>query len=83
MWSKYRSEIITQTKNNKLDYLTDLAFRSINRLFVVSFKNRNDDPTRDSFDKYYMLLANIKNFNALIDNKPLFDQLIKTNKKRM
>ena len=83
MWSKYRSEIIAQTKNNKLDYLTDLAFRSINRLFVVSFKNRNDDPTRDSFDKYYMLLANIKNFNALIDNKPLFDQLIKTNKKRM
>ena len=83
MWSKYRSEIITQTKNNKLDYLTDLAFRSINRLFVVSFKNRNDDPTRDSFDKYYMLLANIKNFNALIDNKLLFDQLIKTNKKRM
>ena len=83
MWSKYRSEIITQTKSNKLDYLTDLAFRSINRLFVVSFKNRNDDPTRDSFDKYYMLLANIKNFNALIDNKLLFDQLIKTNKKRM
>ena len=83
MWSKYRSEIIAQTKNNKLDYLTDLAFRSINRLFVVSFKNRNDDPTRDSFDKYYMLLANIKNFNALIDNKLLFDQLIKTNKKRM
>ena len=83
MWSKYTSEIITQTKNNKLDYLTDLAFRSINRLFVVSFKNRNDDPTRDSFDKYYMLLANIKNFNALIDNKRLFDQLIKTNKKRM
>ena len=52
-------------------------------MFVVSFKNRNDDPTRDSFDKYYMLLANIKNFNALIDNKLLFDQLIKTNKKRM
>ena len=35
-----------------------------------------------SFIKYYMPLVEIKDFNALIDNKPIFDQL-KTNKKRM
>ena len=28
---------------------------------------------RDSFDKYYMQLVEIKDFNALIDNKPFFD----------
>ena len=51
-WNKYRPEIITQTKNNNLDYLIDPTFRDINRLFVPSFKNGNDDPTSDSFDKY-------------------------------
>ena len=53
-WNKYISEITTQTKNNNLDYLIDLKFRNINRLFVLSFRNGNDDPTKESFDKYYM-----------------------------
>ena len=33
---------------------------------------------RDSFDKYYMPLAEIKYFNALIENKPFFDQSVKS-----
>ena len=41
-------------------------------MFVLSFKNGNNDPTRDPFDKYYMPLVEIKDFNALIDNKPFF-----------
>ena len=77
-WSKYRSEITAQTKNNSLDYVIDPTFRNINRLFVLSFKNGNDDPTRNSFDEYYMPLVEIKYFNALIDNKPFFDQLVKS-----
>ena len=50
----------TQTKNNNLDYLIDSAFRNINRLFVISFKNGDNDPTRYSFDKYYMSLAELE-----------------------
>ena len=46
-------------------------------MFVLSFKNGNDDPTRDSSVKYYMPLVEIKDFNALIDNKPFFDQSVK------
>ena len=34
-------------------------------------------PTRDSFEEYYMLLVEIKNVNALIDNKSFFDQPVK------
>ena len=49
--NKYRSEIITQQKNNNLDYLIDPPFRSINRLFVVSFKNVDNDPTKYSVDE--------------------------------
>ena len=32
-WSKYKSEITTQTKNNNLNYLIDPTLRNINRLF--------------------------------------------------
>ena len=48
-WNKYRSETTTQTKNNNLDYLINPTFENINRLFVLLFKNGNDDPTRNSF----------------------------------
>ena len=43
-------------------------------MFVFSFKNGNDNPTRNFFDKYFMLFGEIKGFNASIDNKPVFDQ---------
>ena len=46
-------------------------------MFVLSFKNDNVDPSRDSFDKYYMPLVEIKDSNALIDSQPLFDQPVK------
>ena len=75
--NKYRSEITTKSKNNNLNYLIDPTFRNINRLFVISFKNGDDDTTRNSFGKYYMSLVEIKNFNALIDNKPFSDQQVK------
>ena len=68
---------LTQPKNNNLDYLIDTKFRNICRLFVLSFKNGNNDPARYSFDKYDMLLVEIKDFNALINNKPFFGQLVK------
>ena len=46
-------------------------------MFALSFKNGYDDPTKSSFYKYYMSLVEIKDFNALIDNKPFFDQPVK------
>ena len=50
-------------------------------MLTLSFKNAINDPARDSLDKCYMPLIEIKGFNALIDNKPFFDQPVKTNKK--
>ena len=37
-WNKYLCQVATQAKSNNLDYLIDLAFRIINRLFALSFK---------------------------------------------
>ena len=51
-WNKYRSEITSRSKNSNLDYLIDPTLRNINRLFVISFKNGDDDLTRNSSDKY-------------------------------
>ena len=78
-WNKYRSKTTTEAKNNNLDYLIDSTFRNFNRLFVLWFQNGNDYPMRDSFNKYNMQLIEIKGFNALIDNKPFFDQPVKSN----
>ena len=76
-WNKYRSEIAAQSNNNNLDYMIDVTFTNINRLFVLSFKNGNDDPTRNYFDKYCKPLVEMKDVNVLIDNKPFFDQSVK------
>ena len=54
--------------------MIDPKFKNNNTLFVLSFKNGYDDPTRDSFSKYYMSLVEIKYFSTLTDNKPFFDQ---------
>ena len=77
IWNKYGSATTKKPKNNDLHYMIDPTFRNVNRMLVPSFKNDNDDPTRHLFDKYYMPLAEIKDFNALIGNKPFFDQPIK------
>ena len=57
-WSKYKSEITAQTKNNNLDYLIDPTVRKIKRSFALSFKNSNDDSTRDFCDDYYSRVSN-------------------------
>ena len=44
---------------------------------MLSFKNGDGGPTRNYFDEYYMPLVEIKDFNALTDNKPFFDQSAK------
>ena len=63
--------------------LINITCRNINRLLLLSFKAGENDPTRNSFNKYYIPLVEIKDSNALIDNKPFFDQPVKTHKKRM
>ena len=50
-------------------------------MFVLSSKNGNNDPTRNSFNKYYIPLIAIKDFNSLIDNKQFFDQPVKSKQK--
>ena len=63
-----------QIKNNNFNYLIDPTFTKVNRLFVLSFENKND---RKSFSKYCVSNVQIKDFNVLIDGKSSFDMPIK------
>ena len=38
MWSEYQSRVLTHTRNQFIDYLTDPSFQGVNKLFVLSFK---------------------------------------------
>ena len=54
--------------------MTDLTSTNIDRLLVLPFENSDNNPTKNSFFfYYYMPLAEIKDFNLLIDNKSFFD----------
>ena len=55
-----------------------MNIQNINRLFVLSLKNGNNDPGKNYFDKCYMLLVEIKVFHALINSKPFINQPIKS-----
>ena len=57
-----------QAANNNLNYLIDPVFIHVNRLFVLSFKYENDI---NSISKYYVPKAGVKDFNVLIDGKPV------------
>ena len=72
-WNKYRSQITIQPQNNNLNYLIELTFINVNRLFVLSSTRGNASDNRDSFSHYYVPNVEIKDFNVLIDGKSLFD----------
>ena len=46
-------------------------------MFALSLKNGGGALKIDSFDQCYISLVEINGFNALIDNKPFFDQPVK------
>ena len=77
-WSKYRSKMTHQTKNN-LNYLIDPTFTKVNRLFVLSFENENDET---SFSKYYVPNVQRKDFNVLISGKTFLDLPIKNDEEK-
>ena len=55
----------------------DAAFRNINKLFFLHSKMVTSILQEMLFNKYYMPLIEIKDFNALIDNKASIYQPVK------
>ena len=79
-------KMTVQLQNNNLNYLIDLTFTNVNRLFVLSFQriageNNTTKDHRDSFSHYYVPNIRIKDFDVLIDGKNLFDLPVKNEEK--
>ena len=56
--------------------LLDSSFEGINRLFVLAFATRDNDPTQNSYRTYCLPRVNITNCNIRIDSRNFYDQLI-------
>ena len=39
-WNKYQSKVVKGRQNQYLGYLIDLSFMGVNRLFLLSFKDK-------------------------------------------
>ena len=77
-WNKYLSQMSNQIAYNNLNFLIDPTFTNVNRLFVLSFQNnQNNRHNRTSYSKYYLPKVQIKDFNIIIDKIPFFDQPVK------
>ena len=53
-WNKYRSRMTVQPQNNNLNYLIDLTFTNVNRLFVLPFVRTNAGDNRDTLFQIIM-----------------------------
>ena len=58
-------------QNWYLDFLIDPSFRGMNKLFVLSFEDKN---VQESYKRYFLLTVKIKDCNVKIDGRIFFDQ---------
>ena len=56
-----------------MNHLVDLSFQGVNRLFLLSFENKDD---RRSHSNYYLTKVKLKDYNVMIDGNFFFDQPI-------
>ena len=65
-WKKYQPKVSPEALNLYLDFLIDPSIQGVNRLFVLSFEDKED---RTVQTKYYFPTVEIKNYNVMIDEK--------------
>ena len=76
-WNKCLSkpELLAQDQN--LNHLVEPSFQGVKRLFVLAFAN---NAQRTSNKRYYLANVDIKDYNAMIDEKIFFNQPVNNNK---
>ena len=82
MWNEYRSQITIQSNNNNLNYLIDPTFTKVNRLFVLSFEEIDEnDVKKEILSSHYYVPNTEKGFNVLTDGKSSFAFPVKNEEK--
>ena len=79
--NEYKSKIEAKEAdaNDLKRFPVDVSFQSVNRIFVLTFNDVNNDANRvqrDSHRKYFLPRVNISNYNVLIAGRNFYDQPI-------
>ena len=77
-WNKYLAKTANQAQDRYSDFLIYPSFQGVNRLFVLSSKEVNG---RESQKQQSLPTEGIKDYNAMIDGRNVFDQPIKNDLK--
>ena len=75
-WYKYDPKVSVEVPKPYLYFLINPSFQGVNRLFVLSFENKDDWTVHA---KHYLPTVEIKNHNVMIDRQNCFDQPVKNN----
>ena len=75
-YNKYQPKVTTKAPKLHLEFLIEPSFQEVNRIFVLSFENKDD---RKIHKKYYLLTIKIKDYNVMIGGRNFFDQPVKNN----
>ena len=67
----------TEAINNNLNILVDPTFTNVNRLFVLAYQTA-DNNDRQSFSRFYLPNAMVKDYNFIIDKLEFFELPMKT-----
>ena len=70
--NKYEPKVTIEQQSRYFDFLINLCFQGVNRLFVFN-------GGRKSYMRYYPPLVELKNSNVVIDERNFFDQPLKNN----
>ena len=61
----------TEAANNNVNMLVDPTFTNVNRLFVLAYKTA-DNNDRQSFSRFYLPKAMVKDYNFIINKLAFF-----------
>ena len=75
-WNEYKTKSENKNTTNEYTYFLESNFVGINRFFVLVYTNEANNAKRFNAQKYYLSEGIIKNYNAIINRKSLYDQLI-------
>ena len=81
VWNEYKSKIerVTISQNDNIFRRTtlDTSFQGVSKLFASAYETddiKRNANTQESRRKYYLLRAEIKDYNVLIDGRNFYDQ---------
>ena len=80
-WNEFKSKIETKPANDQTltRFLLDASFQGVNRLFVLTFNDDNNDTNkveRENHRKHFLPRVDITKYNVLINGRNFYDQPI-------